>query len=57
MIRGVFTSADHEKFGALRITNVATRFEELINDEANDDATPEELFLTAVDEPGAASHR
>jgi len=50
VIREVFTSVDHEKFRALRITHVATRFEELIKDEANDDATPEELFLTAVDE-------
>lgn len=46
----VFTSVDHEKFRALRITHVATRFEELIKDEANDEATPEELFLTAVNE-------
>jgi hypothetical protein len=50
VIRGVFTSVDHEKFRSLRITHVATRFEELIKGEANDDATPEELFLTAVDE-------
>lgn len=29
---------------------MVTRFEELIRDEANDESTPEELFLTAVDE-------
>lgn len=46
----VFSSVDHEKFRALRITHMATRFEELVRDEANDNATPEELFLTAVDE-------
>lgn len=46
----VFSSVDHEKFRALRITHVATRFEELVKDEANDNSTPEELFLTAVDE-------
>ncbi len=46
----MFTSIDHEKFRALRITHVATRFEELINDESNDQLTPEQLFLTAVDD-------
>ncbi|SEO16340.1 IstB-like ATP binding protein [Cryobacterium luteum] len=46
----VFTSVDHDKFKALRITHLAARFEELIKDEANDAAAPEELFLTAVDE-------
>lgn len=46
----MFTSIDHEKFRALRITHVATRFEELIKDEANDQLTPEQLFLTAVDD-------
>lgn len=46
----MFTSIDHEKFRALRITHVATRFEELINDEGNDQLTPEQLFLTAVDD-------
>jgi len=46
----MFTSIDHEKFRALRITHVATRFEELINDESNDELTPEQLFLTAVDD-------
>ena len=46
----MFTSADHEKFRALRITHVATRFEQLISDEQNDNLTPEQLFLTAVDD-------
>jgi DNA replication protein DnaC len=45
-----FTSVDYDKFRALRVTHVATRFEELIGDEANDDLTPEQLFLTAVDD-------
>jgi DNA replication protein DnaC len=46
----MFTSVDYEKFRALRITHVATRFEELIKDEGNDGLTPEQLFLTAVDD-------
>jgi DNA replication protein DnaC len=46
----VFTSTDYEKFRALRITHVATRFEELIADEVNDELTPEQLFLTAIDD-------
>ncbi len=46
----MFSSSDYDKFRALRITHVATRFEELINDEANDTLTPEQLFLTAVDD-------
>jgi DNA replication protein DnaC len=46
----IFTSVDYDKFRALRVTHVATRLEELINDEANDDLTPEKLFLTAVDD-------
>ena len=46
----IFTSVDYDKFRALRVTHVATRFEELINDEANDDITPEKLFLIAVDD-------
>lgn len=45
-----FTSTDYDKFRALRVTHVATRFEELIGDEANDTLTPEQLFLTAVDD-------
>ena len=45
-----FTSIDYDKFRALRVTHVATRFEELIADEANDAFTPEQLFLTAVDD-------
>lgn len=45
-----FTSIDYDKFRALRVTHVATRFEELIADEANDEFTPEQLFLTAVDD-------
>ena len=46
----MFTSTDYEKFRALRITHVATRFEELIADEVNDELTPEQLFLTAIDD-------
>jgi DNA replication protein DnaC len=46
----MFTSEDYDKFRALRITHVATRLEELIRDEANDSLTPEQLFLTAVDD-------
>lgn len=46
----VFTSIDYDKFRTLRITHVAARFEELISDEANDELTPEQLFLTAVDD-------
>lgn len=45
-----FTSIDHDKFRALRVTHVATRFEELIGDEANDTLTPEQLFVTSVDD-------
>lgn len=45
-----FTSIDYDKFRALRVTHVATRLEELIGDEANDELTPEQLFLTAVDD-------
>lgn len=45
-----FTSIDYEKFRALRVTHIAARFEELIADEANDTLTPEQLFLTAVDD-------
>ena len=43
------TSIDYDTFRALRVTHVATSFEELIKDEANDHLTPEQLFLTAVD--------
>lgn len=46
----MFTSIDYDKFRTLRITHVATRFEELISNEANDELTPEQLFLTAVDD-------
>ena len=46
----MFTSTDHEKFRALRVTHVATHFEQLLVDEANDGLTPEQLFLTAVDD-------
>lgn len=46
----MFTDLDQQKFRTLRITHVATRFEELITDEANDELTPEQLFLTAVDD-------
>ena len=46
----MFTSIDYDKFRALRVTHLATRFEELIGDETNDTLTPEQLFLTAVDD-------
>lgn len=46
----VFTSIDYEKFRTLRVTHVATRFEQLITDEANDELTPEQIFLTACDD-------
>jgi DNA replication protein DnaC len=46
----MFTSVDHEKFRALRIAHLAVRFEELVTDEANDELTPEQIFLTAVDD-------
>lgn len=46
----MFTSIDYDKFRALRVTRVATSFEELIKDEANDTLTPEQLFLTAIDD-------
>jgi len=46
----MFTSIDYDKFRALRVTHVATRLEELIQDETNDRLTPEQLFLTAVDD-------
>lgn len=46
----MFTSIDYDKFRALRVTHVATRIAELIKDEANDTLTPEQLFLTAVDD-------
>jgi DNA replication protein DnaC len=46
----MFTSEDQQKFRALRITHVAATFEALIRDEINDDLTPEQLFLTAVDD-------
>ncbi len=45
-----FTSIDYDKFRALRVTHVATCLEQLITDEANDTLTPEQLFLTAVDD-------
>ncbi|EYT56594.1 ATPase AAA [Leucobacter sp. UCD-THU] len=46
----MFTSTDYEKFRELRVTHLATRFAALISDEANDDLTPEQLFLTAADD-------
>jgi len=46
----MFTAIDYEKFRVLRITHVATRFEALITDEANDNLRPEQLFLTAADD-------
>lgn len=36
----MFTSTDYEKFRALRVTHVATHFEQLLTEEANDDLTP-----------------
>lgn len=50
----IFTSDDYDKFRALRITHVASRLEELINDETNDHLTPEKLFLAAIDAALAA---
>jgi hypothetical protein len=47
----MFTSIDYDKFRALRVTHVATRLEELIGHETNDTLTPEQLSLTAVDDP------
>ncbi|WP_345075404.1 ATP-binding protein [Paeniglutamicibacter cryotolerans] len=41
---------DHDKFRALRMTQVALAFEELISDEGNEQRTPEDLFLSAVDD-------
>ena len=46
----MFTSSDYDKFRTLRVTHVASRFEKLIDDEANDTLAPEQLFLTAVDD-------
>jgi len=46
----MFTEIDHQEFRNLRITHVATQFEKLISDEANDELTPEQIFLTAVDD-------
>lgn len=46
----MFTSIDYDKFRELRVTHIAARFEDLINDEANDELTPEQLFLTAADD-------
>ena len=45
-----FTDIDYDKFRALRVTRVAARLEQLIGDEANDELTPEQLFLTVVDD-------
>lgn len=45
-----FTSIDYDKFRQLRVTHIATRFEELITDEHYDTLTPEQIFLTAVDQ-------
>lgn len=46
----MFTSVDHEKFRTLRITHLATQFEQLIMDEGNDHLTPEQLFQTAAEQ-------
>lgn len=45
-----FTDTDLEKFRILKVTGVALAFEALAADEANDNLTPEQLFLTAVDD-------
>jgi len=45
----VLSSVDREKFGVLRLTHVATRFEELLKERASHYSTPEEVVLTAVD--------
>lgn len=45
-----FTSIDYDRFRALRVTHVAPQPEELIRDESNDTLTPEQLFLTAVND-------
>ncbi|MDN5545208.1 MAG: ATP-binding protein [Rhodococcus sp. (in: high G+C Gram-positive bacteria)] len=44
----MFTTDDYDKFRELRVTHLASRFEDLIADEANDVLTPEQLFLTAT---------
>lgn len=46
----VFSTEDRDKFRTLRITHLAAKFEELIADEANDQLTPEQVFLAAVDD-------
>jgi hypothetical protein len=46
----MFTSIDYDKFRSPGVTHVAARLEELIQDETNDTLTPEQLFLTAVDD-------
>lgn len=46
----MFTSTDYDKFRALRVTHVATHFEQLLVEESNDGLTPEQLFLVAVDD-------
>lgn len=44
----MFTTDDYDKFRELRVTHLAAQFEDLIADEANDNLTPEQLFLTAT---------
>ena len=44
----MFNADDYEKFRELLVTPLAARFEALITDEANDEFTPEQLFLTAT---------
>ncbi|MGR6902717.1 ATP-binding protein [Glutamicibacter creatinolyticus] len=46
----IFSPQDYEKFRALRITSVATVFEGILADEANEQVDPETLFLQAVDQ-------
>ncbi|MDO2932970.1 ATP-binding protein [Paeniglutamicibacter sulfureus] len=46
----MFSPEAHEKFKALRITRLASKFEELANDEANHRLTAEELFHEAADD-------
>lgn len=46
----MFSPEAHEKFKTLRLTRLATKFEELVNDEANNRLTAEELFSAAAED-------
>lgn len=46
----IFTPEDYEKFRTLRITSVATIFDQILADEDNEQVAPETLFLQAVDQ-------